>query len=189
MWIKDILWNKGVQWASFVPAIDAINTIWWNLTWLNSGAEFWNVFWNVKWAVDSILDMTWANTLMASNPLLSQTLLAWGAWLLSNKVLKDLWLVWEKTLWVKNLTRYALNWAAMLWTYSAWTVAAPYLAAWAWAYFIWKHGWKFWKEIPKAIYSGIGWTLKNIITSPIAWYKSIKNSAWSWNFKINPQTN
>ena len=152
MWIKDILWNKWVQWATFVPAIDVLNTIWWNLTWLNSGAEFWNVVWNIKATVDSIIWNEAYNSFVNGSELTSWIITwAWvlGAWLLSNKVLKDLWLVWDKTLWVKNITRYALNWAAMLWAYSAGTVAAPYLAVWAWAYFIWKHGWKFSKELTK----------------------------------------
>lgn len=179
MWIKDIAWNSWVQGLSFLPAIEWINSI-------VTNENFWTVFWETKQLVEGVLNTTWANTLMATNPLVSSALLAWGAWLLSNKVLKDLGLVWEKTLWLKNLTRYALNWAAILWTYSAWTVAAPYLAAWAWAYFIWKHGWKLGKEIWKRwLWTAWGltwwlvkWAAKWLWNSTKAWVK--------WNQKVNP---
>lgn len=185
MWIKDFLWNNAVQWLSFVPAVEWINTVWWALTWLNS-AEFWDIFWSVKWAIDGVLDMTWAESLMLANPAVTSVIAAWWAWLLSNKILKDLGLVWEKTLGLKNLTRYALNWAAILWTYSAWTVAAPYLLAWAWAYFIGKHGWKFSKELTKR-WLWTAWGLTWWLVKWAATWVWNSTKAWiKWEQKINP---
>ena len=179
MWVKDIAWNSWIQGLSFLPAIEWVNS-------LITNENLWTIFWETKELVDGVLNATWANSLMMANAWISTALLTWGAWLLSNKVLKDLGLVWDKTLWVKNLTRYALNWAAMLWTYSAWTAAAPYLLAWAWAYFIWKHGWKLWKEVWKRwIWTawGLTWWL---VKWAAKWLWNSTKAGIKWDQKINP---
>ena len=85
-----------------------------------------------------------------------------------------------------NLTRYALNSAAMIWAYWAWTAALPYLAAWAWAYFIGKHGWKLSKELTKRWLWTVWWLTWGLVKWAFKWvYNSTK--AWlKWEQKLNP---
>lgn len=193
MWIKEIAWNPWVQGVGWVAALEWLNTVWSNFHSLYD-ASIWDVIGSVSGAVDAWLEMTWFNSAIATNEIFGNIALAGsGLWAmaLSNKVLKDLWLnsgEWN-TFWMKNLARYGLNTAATLSAISAWSVALPYIVWWSIAYWAWKHGWTASKETLKWIYSWVWWVAKNIITSPYAWYKAIKNSKWKWNFKINPQTN
>ena len=186
------LWNPWVKGVLWVAALEWINTVASNFHWLYN-AEIWDLIGSVAWAVDAWLEMTWINSAIASN-LLFENIASAGSWLwaiaLSNKVMKDFWLVSEwNTFGLKNMARYAVNLAAGGSAIAAWSAAIPYIIWGSIVYWAGKHGWIASKETLKWIYSWVLWTAKNIITSPIAWYKAIKNSAWNWNFKINPKTN
>lgn len=192
MWLPAIFWNSWIKWVWWVWALEWINQVVWNLSWLYS-PEVWDTIWAVAWAVQGWLEASGVNWYLASNPLVSSAVDVW-TWLwwmaLSNSVLKDFWLVSEWNTWgLKNMTRYAINWAAWATAFAAWSAALPYII-WGWAvYWAWKKGWVASKETLKWLYSWIWWVAKNIITSPIWGYKAIKNSFWAWNFKKNPQTN
>lgn len=188
MWVKDTIsgffWNNTVQAWTFWAWLEWVNMLTQNYLGMWNPA-FWEAFWAVKESVDGVLNYTWANSLMAANPALTAWLSSVWAWLLSNTVLKDIWLnddwAWVKSL--KNLSRYALNAGAMVWTYSAWTAAAPYLIAGAWAYFAWKYGWKFSRELWKrwlwTAWGLTGWLVKWAAKSAWKWIK--------WEQKLNPQ--
>ena len=186
MWLKDIISNPWVQWLSFLPALEWVNTLAANVAWYK--AQFWTIAATTKETVDYALNATWTTDLLNANTALSSWLLTAWAWLLSNKVLKDLWLYEDwKTVWSKkNLARYVLNAWSMLATYSAWTAAAPYLAAWAWAYFVWKYGWKFSKEIWKRWLWTAWWLTGWLVKWAAKWLWNSTKSWIKWEQKLNP---
>jgi len=178
MWILDF-----AKWLMVVPA----TTVWVDL---RLSQPIWDTIWKVVWMTDFILD--WITGLLPQEiaELTSSALIPWAsAALLSNEILKDVGLVWEKTFSTKNLLRYTANWAAMLWAYSMRTAATPYLVAWAWAYFIGKYGWRFGKELVKRWVWTAWWLTWWVIKRAVVWgYKSAK--AWTkWEQRWNPVIN
>jgi hypothetical protein len=141
-----------------------------------TNSPVWESAWQVAWLVNNVLELIPASISSLAIP----ALWAVSAWLLSNQIIKDLWI--EKK-WLK----YSINWAAMLWwlawSVAWWTVAAPYLLAWSAAYWAWKHGWKYWKEAWKRVV----WTAWGLTWWAVKW---AWKSAWKWmkwEQKINPQ--
>lgn len=164
------------KWVLTVPAI---------ASWVNylvNWSEVWKTIWDVVTATNTVME-TWnsmLNPLFAGATWVASTL-AWfaSAWLLTNEILKDFW-VESKT------KRYAASWIAAGAAFIWWTAAAPYLAAWATSYFVWKYGWKLWKEAIKRT-SWIAWGLTWwLVKSAAVWtYNSVK--AWiKWEQKLNP---
>lgn len=169
-------WTNLAKWALSVPALSMGVDFWKN-------DHVWNAMWDVIWATNEVLQV--GNSLL--NPLFATV--AWwaSAWLLTNSVLKDLWVE-------KNWVRYGLSWvaatAATLAGVAWWTALAPYLAAGWLSYAIWKHGWKYWKEA----LNRVAWTAWWLTWWVIAWWarsawRWLKGEqfSWEWIWRLNPK--
>jgi len=177
------LQNDWVKWVWWIAALEWINTLASNFHWLYN-AEIWDLIGSVAWAVDSWLEMTWINSVIASFEKIASGASGLGAMALSNKIMKDFGFdSWEwKTFWMKNLLRYWVNTTAAVWAFSAWSAALPYIIWGSITYWAGKHGWKWWKEWFKRSI----WTAWGLTWWAVKWaLKWAKNWA-KWEQRINP---
>lgn len=168
------------------------------MNWSNIAKWTLTVPWIVAW-IDFLTNQPLVDNIMKTKDFVGEVLHAWNttinplfstvawvasAWLLTNSILKDIWLKDKKVL------RWILSSVAWWLAFSAWSVATPYLVAWWLSYAIWKHWWKYWVEalnrLGWAAYWLIWWAVKWAKNWVLNWIKW-KQFEWEWLWRLNPK--